>query len=130
MEIRFLPHYKAVFKGDMRDDRGSQHVYEVRPRRDKRGVDLIAGALPFGKLWYGKSNAINNAIYYAKFYSRSHDALIRVYDQTRNVIEIHEHLAISKSRRFPFCGLAPEQPLSGCPTRSPIFRDYSPERIG
>jgi hypothetical protein len=26
--------------------------YEVRPRRDKRGVDLISDALPFGNLWY------------------------------------------------------------------------------
>ena len=24
------------------------HVYEVRPRKDKRGVDLISDALPFG----------------------------------------------------------------------------------
>jgi hypothetical protein len=23
------------------------HVYEVRPRKDKRGVDLISDALPF-----------------------------------------------------------------------------------
>jgi hypothetical protein len=29
------------------------HVYEVRPRKDKRGVDLISDALPFGRLWYG-----------------------------------------------------------------------------
>jgi hypothetical protein len=26
---------------------GSQHVYEVRPRGDRRGVDLISDALPF-----------------------------------------------------------------------------------
>jgi hypothetical protein len=30
------------------------HMYEVRPRKDKRGVDLISGALPFGRLWYGE----------------------------------------------------------------------------
>ena len=28
------------------------HVYEVRPRNDKRGVDLISDVLPFGRLWY------------------------------------------------------------------------------
>jgi hypothetical protein len=28
---------------------------------------------------------------YAKFYSRSHDAVIRVYDDAGNVIETHEH---------------------------------------
>ena len=27
----------------------------------------------------------------AKFYSRSHDAVIRVYDEKGNVIETHEH---------------------------------------
>jgi hypothetical protein len=32
-----------------------------------------------------------NAIGYAKFYSRSHDAVIRVYDEAGNVIETHEH---------------------------------------
>jgi hypothetical protein len=31
----------------------SIHVYEVRPRSDKRGVDLISDALPFGRLVYG-----------------------------------------------------------------------------
>jgi hypothetical protein len=26
------------------------HVYEIHPRKDKRGVDLISDALPFGRL--------------------------------------------------------------------------------
>jgi hypothetical protein len=26
------------------------HVYEVRPRKDERGVDLISDVLPFGRL--------------------------------------------------------------------------------
>jgi hypothetical protein len=69
----------------------SQNVYEVRPRSDKRGVDLISDALPFGRLWYGEPDAISNAVSYAKFYSRSHNAVIRVYDATGNVIETHEH---------------------------------------
>jgi hypothetical protein len=56
----------------------SQHVYEVRPRSDKRGADLISDALPFRRLWYGEPDATSNAIGYAKFRSRSHDALIRV----------------------------------------------------
>jgi hypothetical protein len=30
----------------------------VRPRRDKRGVDLISDALPFGRLWYGEQNQL------------------------------------------------------------------------
>jgi len=28
---------------------------------------------------------------YAKFYSRSHNAVIRVYDEAGNVIETHEY---------------------------------------
>ena len=27
------------------------HTYEIRPLSDKRGVDLISDALPFGRLW-------------------------------------------------------------------------------
>jgi tryptophan synthase beta subunit len=33
----------------------------------------------------------SNAIGCAKFYSRSHDAVIGVYDDAGNVIETHEH---------------------------------------
>jgi hypothetical protein len=69
----------------------SQHVYEVRPRKDHHGVDLISDALPFGRLWYGEPNAISNAIGYAKHRSRSHDAVIRVYDEAGNVIKTHDH---------------------------------------
>ena len=67
------------------------HVYEVRPRKDHRGVDLISDVLPFGHLWYGEPNAVSNAIGYAMHYSRSHDAVIRVYDTVGNVIETPEH---------------------------------------
>ena len=67
------------------------HVYEVRPRKDKRGFDLISDVLPFGRLWYGEPNAVANAIGYTEFYNRSHDAVIRVYDEAGKVIETHEH---------------------------------------
>ena len=67
------------------------HVYEVRLRKDFRGVDLICDALPFGRLWYGDANAVANAIGYAQHYSRSHNAVIRVYDDAGNVIETHQH---------------------------------------
>ena len=49
----------------------SQHLYEVRPRKDHRGVNLISDVLPFGRLWYGEPNAVSNAVGYARFYSRS-----------------------------------------------------------
>ena len=53
-------------------------------RKDHRGVDLISDALPFGGLWHCE---VSDAIAYAKFRSRSHDAVIRVYDEAGNVIE-------------------------------------------
>ncbi len=62
------------------------YIYEVRPRKDKRGVDLISDALPFGRLWYGQPDAISNAIGYAKFYSRSHDAVMHVCGDAGKVI--------------------------------------------
>ena len=64
------------------------HVYEVRRRKDKRGVDLISDVLPFGALWYTK---VSDAIEYAEHYSRSHDAVISVHNAACNVIETHEH---------------------------------------
>ena len=64
------------------------HVYELRPRKDHRGVDLISDALPFGRLWY---DSPDNAIGYAMHSSRSHEAVIRVYDAAGTVIETHEH---------------------------------------
>jgi hypothetical protein len=68
----------------------STHVYEIRPRAEKHGVDLISDALPYSPLWYRGPNAIRDAINHAKFYSRSHDAVIRIYDEAGNVIETHE----------------------------------------
>ena len=64
-----------------------EHVYEVRPRKDHRGVDLISDAPPFGRLWY---DTPDHAVGYAQFYSRSHNAVIRVYDAAGNVIETHQ----------------------------------------
>jgi hypothetical protein len=67
---------------------GPQHVYEVRPRRDKRGFDLISDRLPFGGLWYLDAGPLSG---YAKFNSRSQYAVIRVFDESGDVIETHEH---------------------------------------
>jgi hypothetical protein len=44
-----------------------QHIYEVHPRKDKRGVNLISDALPFGRLWCDR---VFDAIGYAKDLSR------------------------------------------------------------
>ena len=64
------------------------HTYEVRPRGDRHGVDVISDRLPFVRLLYLE---VREAVAYAKFYSCSHNAVIRVYDRIANVIERHEH---------------------------------------
>jgi hypothetical protein len=66
----------------------SSHIYEVRPRKDRRGFDLISDALPFGRL-IGYENA-TFAVNYAKFYSRSHPTMVKVFDEAGDVIETHE----------------------------------------
>jgi hypothetical protein len=71
--------------------RYTTHSYEVRPRKDHRGFDLISDVLPFGRLWCGEPDAISNAVGYAKFFSRSHRAVIHVFDESGTVIETHEH---------------------------------------
>jgi len=43
------------------------------------------------RLWYAEPNAASNAVDYAKFCNRSHNAVIRVYDDASNVIQTHEH---------------------------------------
>lgn len=85
--------------------------YEVRPRKDKRGADLISDVLPFGRLWCGGPNATSNAVDYAKFYRRAHSAVIRVYDAAGNVIEMHEHkgdfkrvVRLATPKQKPACG--------------------------
>jgi hypothetical protein len=59
--------------------------------QDHRGADLISDALSFGRLWYAEPHAVSSAVGYAKFFSRSHGAVIRVYDDPGNVIKAHEH---------------------------------------
>jgi hypothetical protein len=44
--------------------------------------------LPFGRLWY---DTPDNAIGYAMHSSRSHNAMIRVYDEVGKVIAKHQH---------------------------------------
>jgi len=44
-----------------------------------------------GRLWYDGLEAVANAIGYAMQYGRSRDAVIRIYDETGNVVETQEH---------------------------------------
>jgi hypothetical protein len=77
------------------------HIYEIRPRADHHGVDLISDTLPYSPLWYRGPKAITDAIDHAKFFSRSHDAMVRIYDQAGNVIETHDHVGESFSISKP-----------------------------
>src|SRR4030095_7247007 len=60
----------------------SQDVYEIRPRKDRRGFDLIGERLPLGLLWFEGADAMGDAVNYARFFSRSHPAIIRVFDDS------------------------------------------------
>jgi len=88
------------------------HVYEVSPRKDRRGAALISDALPFGALLCGEPNAISNAIDYIKHRSRSHRAVIRVYDAIGNVIETDEPARshADRCRMHRPCGFQPKLP--------------------
>ena len=66
----------------------------VCPQPDKRKISRL-GDLCADRL---QLNAISNAVGYAKFFSRSHNAVIRVYDEAGNVIETHERAGSSKRR--------------------------------
>jgi hypothetical protein len=68
-------------------------IYEIRPRLDGGGWNLISDVLRFGRLWFAGPNAITNAIKFAKLNSRSHDAVIRVYDEAGEVIDRHAQSA-------------------------------------
>jgi hypothetical protein len=95
----FLQHYvslESFLKAKwqmMRHSKGSTiriDVYEIRPRADKLGVDLIGDALPYSPMWYRGPKAITDAVDYTKHGSRSRHAVIRVYDEEGNLIETHE----------------------------------------
>src|SRR5436190_4348589 len=67
------------------------HVCEIRPRKDDCGIHLISDVLPLRcAVLAGGPDPINNAIDYAKLFSRSQDAVIHVFDEAGNMIETYE----------------------------------------
>ena len=68
-----------------------QDVYEIRPRKDRDGFDLISDRLRNGPIWYAGPDAVRCAVAYAKYRSRSRSrpAIIRVFNEGGNVIETH-----------------------------------------
>ena len=75
-------------------------LYEIRPREDEDGFDLIGDRLPYGPIWYTGPDAVRNAVAYAKYrsWSLSHKAIIRVFDESNTVIKTYGHQGdLSKS---------------------------------
>ena len=70
----------------------AQDVYEIRPRKDRNGFDLIGDRLRRGPIWYAGPDAVRNAVAFAKYRSlaRSRWAIIRVFKEAGKVTEIHE----------------------------------------
>ena len=67
-------------------------LYEVRPRKDRDGFDLISKLFRYGPIWYAGPDAVRNAIAYAKYrsHSRSQRAIIRVLDDSGTLVQTHE----------------------------------------
>jgi hypothetical protein len=82
-------------KGTKQSSRGllaGYDLYEVRPRRDREGFDLVSDLFRYGPIWYAGPDAVRNAIAYAKYrsHSRSQRAIIRVLDDSGAVVQMHE----------------------------------------
>ena len=71
---------------------GSHDLYEVRPRRDRDGFDLVSERFRYGPIWYAGPDAVRYAIAYAKYRShfRSQRAIIRVLDDAGDVVQMHQ----------------------------------------
>ena len=67
-------------------------VYEIRPRKDREGFDLVSDLYRYSPIWYAGPDAVRNAIAYAKYrsYFRSQRAIIRVLDDSGAVIQMQE----------------------------------------
>jgi hypothetical protein len=110
----------------------SIHIYEIRLRVDKHGFDLSSDALRYSPLWYRGSNAIGDAVRYAKSYSQSHPVVIRVYDATGNLIETHEQTLARQPRcpQFPrMSALQDASHVSPTATTVPVLRAVTPKSL-
>lgn len=67
-------------------------LYEVRPRKDRDGFDLVSRLFRYGPIWYAGPDAVRNAIAYAKYRShfRSQRAIIHVLDDSGALVQMHE----------------------------------------
>src|SRR5262245_45207352 len=72
-------------------DAPAPDLYEIRPRKDRDGFDLMSDRLRHGPIWYAGPDAVRKAVAYAKYRSwgRSHRAIIRVLDHSGAVVATH-----------------------------------------
>jgi hypothetical protein len=68
-------------------DAPATDVYEIRPRKDGDGFDLISDRLRHGPISYSGPDEVRRAVAYAKFrsLSRLRRAIIRVLDHSEAV---------------------------------------------
>ena len=104
-------------------DRLTTRLRSPAPLRSlRRSPNLRCAAVR--SAWYVGPDAISNAIGYAEFFSRSHDAVIRVYDAAGNVIgnpdkirDVSRRVERDFKRRSGRCGRSPSDrrrvPLRG-----------------
>jgi hypothetical protein len=78
-------------KDSSRGSKTEHDHYEVRPRKDRDGFELINKLFRYGPIWYAGPDAIRKAIAYAKYrsQSRSQRAVIRVLDDSGAVVQMH-----------------------------------------
>ena len=84
-----MTHMEAMYSKQRLE---SHDLYEVRPRKDRDGFELISALFRYGPIWYAGPDAVRNAIAYAKYRShfRSQPAIIRVLDDSGEVVQMHE----------------------------------------
>jgi hypothetical protein len=72
-------------------DSPAADVYEIRPRKERDGFDLVSDGLRRGPIWWAGPDAVRCAVAYAKYrsWSRSNRAIIRVFNEAGNVTETH-----------------------------------------
>ena len=66
------------------------HVYEVRRRKDHRGVDLISDALPLVASGMASQTQSATQLTTRSFVVAHMNAVIRVYDGAGDVIDTHD----------------------------------------
>ena len=49
----------------------AQDVYEIRPRKDRDGFDLISDRPRYGPIWYAGPDAVRYAVAYAMYLTHS-----------------------------------------------------------